>query len=57
MEFFQPPSGAPSWVTADLIKQTIKVWQRFYPTPLTADDALAIILNVAELIDVLSQGA
>lgn len=50
------PAGAPAWVTADLIARTIRVWQRYYPTPLTVDDALAMILNVAGLIEVFSQG-
>ena len=50
------PAGAPKWVTAELVDRTIKVWQRFYPTPLTIEDALAMILNVAGLVEVFAQG-
>lgn len=51
------PAGAPDWVTAELIEHTIRVWQPRYPEPLTRDDALAIILNVGRLFEVLSRGA
>lgn len=50
------PAGAPAWVTADLIARTIRVWQRYYTVQLTTDDALAMILNVAGLIEVFAQG-
>lgn len=49
------PAGAPSWVTAEFIRQTIEVWQPYYPDPLTADDALSIIQNVSGLFDVLKR--
>lgn len=54
---FQPPAGAPTWVTAELMEKTIRVWQRFYPEPLTVEDALGIILNVSGLVEVISQRA
>lgn len=50
------PAGAPKWVTAELVERTIKVWQRFYAAPLTVDDALAMILNVAGLVEVFARG-
>jgi hypothetical protein len=34
------PAGAPKWVTAELVERTIKIWQRFYATPLTVDEGL-----------------
>ncbi|MBX9787485.1 MAG: hypothetical protein K2Y37_01090 [Pirellulales bacterium] len=46
------PAGAPSWVNAQLINQTIRVWQPYYAEPLTPEDALAIIQSVGRLIDV-----
>jgi len=49
------PPGAPAWVTPALIAQTIKTWQPYYETHLTPDDALAMILNVGRLFDVLSR--
>ncbi len=48
------PAGAPSWITADLIARTIQVWQPFYENPLTIDDALAMIMNVAVLFEKLA---
>ncbi len=50
------PAGAPAWVTADLIERTIRVWQRFYTVQFTIEDALAMILNVAGLVEVFSRG-
>ena len=47
------PSGAPNWVTSELIVDTIETWQPYYAAPLTADDALEILLSVANLMDVL----
>jgi hypothetical protein len=55
-EKYSVPAGAPSWVTAELIGETIRVWQPYYADRLTVDDALAMILNVAGLCDVLAEG-
>ena len=49
------PAGAPSWVTQELIDRTIRVWQPYYKAMLSADDALAMILNVARMFGVVSQ--
>lgn len=49
------PAGAPGWVTQELIKHTISVWQPYYDAPLTAEDALAIIQSVGQLFNALSQ--
>jgi hypothetical protein len=53
---FQPPVGAPSWVTASLIENTIRVWQPYYPNPLTVEDALGIIQSAHQLVGLLAQG-
>ncbi len=45
------PSGAPSWVTPELISHTLRVWQRFSEQPLTPDDALEIINGAGQLIE------
>ncbi|MDA1015162.1 MAG: hypothetical protein O3A00_12005 [Planctomycetota bacterium] len=42
------PPGAPSWVTAELIADTLRVWQRYYDRRLTPDDAVGS-KNSAEL--------
>ena len=49
------PAGAPVWVTSELIDHTLRVWQPYYAEPLTADDALAIIQNISQLIEVVSR--
>ena len=47
------PPGAPRWVTAELIQETIEVWQPHSPERLTEQDALDILLNVTQLFDLL----
>jgi hypothetical protein len=48
------PAGAPAWVTPELIEHTLRVWQPFYQDQLIPEDALAIIMSVGRLVDVLS---
>lgn len=43
------PAGAPSWVTVELLNETLRVWQPYYDTPLRVDDALEILLQSAAL--------
>ena len=50
------PDGAPSWITSELINETIQVWQRFYEESLNEKDALVLLLNVSELIEVVEGG-
>lgn len=45
--------GLPSWITAELIAETIEIWQPKYAEPLTEHDAIEILLNVAALMDAL----
>lgn len=49
------PSGAPAWVTEELIAHTIRVWQKYSVTEITPDDALEILLNTSNLLDVLGR--
>ena len=56
-ELINVPAGVPSWITADLILQTLKVFQPRYPTPLTLDDAVAMLLTVGRLFGELSRGS
>lgn len=46
------PPGAPRWITADLLADTMRVWGRYYQD-LTTDDAVAIIGTVGRLYDTL----
>lgn len=47
------PIGAPAWVTAELLAETIAAWQPYYAEDLTADDALEILLVAGRLFDAL----
>ncbi len=51
------PAGVPSWISAELIQLTLSIWQPYYATPLTLDDALAMLLNVGRLCGELSKGS
>lgn len=48
------PAGAPTWITPELIAQTLRVWQRYYEKPLTPEDALEIITSAGRLMDALA---
>lgn len=47
------PPGAPNWITGFEIEDTLRVWQPSYPQLLTPDDALEILVNTRNLLDVL----
>lgn len=49
------PPGTPAWITPQLVQQTLRVWQPYYSSPLTVDDAVTMILDVSRLFDVLAQ--
>jgi hypothetical protein len=51
------PAGAPDWITPELIEHTIRVWQPFYRTALTPEEAVTMILNVDRLYAVLSSAS
>ena len=50
------PSGAPAWVTPELIEKTLEVWQRYYEKELIPEDALAIIMGVGHIVEFLAEG-
>ena len=43
----------PSWISSDLIAETIDVWQPKYEKRLTERDAIEILLEVSALLDAL----
>ena len=51
--YFAVPPGAPKWITPDEIEDTLRVWQPSYRQLLTAEDALEILMNVRNLLDVM----
>ena len=46
--------GIPSWITPELIADTVRTWQRYYAEPLTAKDAVGILMGVGNLFASLS---
>ena len=48
------PAGAPAWISAELIEETLRVWQPYYANPLTVEDALDIMQAAGQLVEVLS---
>jgi hypothetical protein len=48
------PADTPSWITHELVELTLKVWQPYYDEPLTVDDAVTILRNAGNLVDVLA---
>ena len=51
------PAGTPDWITADLIEQTIRVWQPHYEAVLTPEEAVTMIQTVGRLYQALSSGS
>jgi hypothetical protein len=49
-------NGLPSWITPELISETIRAWQPYYAQPLTVQDAIGILLSVGNLFAVLAEG-
>jgi hypothetical protein len=49
------PPGTPAWITIELVERTIEVWQPYYVSPLSPDDAVTMILNVGRLFGILSR--
>jgi hypothetical protein len=49
------PSGTLAWVTPALLEQTQEIWGKRNGIAINPDEALAIILRVSTLLDVLSR--
>jgi len=43
----------PTWITPEVIEDTLRTWQRYYRKPLTHDDAIEILLNTGNLFRIL----
>ena len=48
------PAGTPEWITAELIEQTLRVWQPHYEAVLTPEEAVTMIQTVGRLYQALS---
>lgn len=51
------PAGTPDWITAELIVQTIRVWQPYYEAVVTPEEAVTMILSAGRLYQALSSGS
>ena len=49
------PEGAPTWITARMIGNTIETWQPYYAKPLTEEDAVGILIAVDRLATALGE--
>jgi len=47
------PSGAPAWVTDELIQLTLDTFDSHYEKPLKPEDALEILLNATNLMELI----
>jgi hypothetical protein len=45
----------PPWISDDLIRATVTVWQPYYDGPLTREDAIEIIVAASQLLGALSR--
>lgn len=50
------PLECPSWISEQLIQETVRVWQPYYAEPLTREDAIAMITTVGRLFSILTRG-
>jgi len=49
------PTGAPRWITPELLADTLETWQPYYAEELTVADSLEILMSVSRLLDALQQ--
>lgn len=50
----QLPAGTPSWISSELVEQTLKVWQPRYSESLSVEDAIAILTGASRLMRTLA---
>jgi hypothetical protein len=49
------PPGTPKWITMDLVRRTVEVWQPHYSEPISIEEAVAILTRMGQLFTVLSE--
>ncbi len=47
-------AGLPAWITPELIKATMEVWQPYYRDELTDLDAIEILQSTSRLFEVIT---
>ena len=51
-----PPKALPGWITPELIAETRAVWQPYYKEDLTDEQAVALLIPVGVLYEILYSG-
>lgn len=49
----EPPGPLPAWITPTLLARTIEVWSKAYGRPISAREAVELLMNVKRLGEVL----
>ncbi len=49
------PPETPAWITPELVRLTLKVWQKHYEKRLSVEDAVTLVLNAGHLFSVLDR--
>ena len=47
--------GAPSWITPEVVEDTLKTFRPHYGEKMTPQDALEFLLNVGQLFELLDE--
>lgn len=47
--------AVPGWITLELIDKTMRLWSKRSGVPVSAEEAVGILLRVGTLLDVLTQ--
>jgi hypothetical protein len=50
------PAGTPGWISTELVKHTIAVWQPRFQAQLSVRDAVELLLTVGRLFGALREG-
>lgn len=43
--------AVPEWIEHNLVEETIRIWQPLYGHSLTQSDALDLLINVGQILD------
>ncbi len=49
------PDGTPAWITPELIRLTLKIWQPYYSERLTPEEAVTMVQSAGRLLGLLSR--
>jgi hypothetical protein len=55
--YLKAPDGIPTWITEEIIFQTIRVWQPYYDEKVSEQDAVEILMAFSRLLDIIATEA